>query len=107
VNKELALENIRRIRGLLSNSKVQVLIAHDVPWYKEDKGGPVFYPEVIPAKVRYLERWHTMANFVSYYLTRWKHHSTARNGTASAVTLLQLRALSTTPKIRRKLCGDP
>jgi hypothetical protein len=44
VNKELALENIRRIRGLLSNSKVQVLIAHDVPWYKEDKGGPVFYP---------------------------------------------------------------
>ncbi|KAG1741131.1 beta-lactamase-like protein [Suillus lakei] len=50
VNKELALENIRRIRGLLSNSKVQVLITHDVPWYEENKGGPAFYPGVIPAK---------------------------------------------------------
>ncbi|KAG2145138.1 beta-lactamase-like protein [Suillus clintonianus] len=50
VDKELALENIRRIRGLLSNPKVQVLIAHDVPWYKENKGGPAFYPGVIPAK---------------------------------------------------------
>jgi glyoxylase-like metal-dependent hydrolase (beta-lactamase superfamily II) len=49
-NKELALENIQRIRGLLSNSKVQVLIAHDVAWYEENKGGPAFYPGVIPAK---------------------------------------------------------
>ncbi|KAG2122296.1 hypothetical protein BD769DRAFT_1746695 [Suillus cothurnatus] len=33
-----------------SNSKVQVLITHDVAWYKENKGGPAFYPGVIPAK---------------------------------------------------------
>ncbi|KAG0709233.1 beta-lactamase-like protein [Suillus ampliporus] len=50
VNKELALENIRRIRALLSNPKVQVLIAHDVPWYEENKDGPAFYPGVIPAE---------------------------------------------------------
>lgn len=50
-NKELALVNIQRIRGLLSNPKVQVLIAHDVTWYEENRGGPAFYPGVIPAKI--------------------------------------------------------
>lgn len=50
VDKELALENIQRIRRLLNNSKVQVLIAHDVPWYEENKGGRAFYPGVIPVK---------------------------------------------------------
>ncbi|KAG1804479.1 beta-lactamase-like protein [Suillus subaureus] len=49
-NKELALENIERIKGLLSNSKVQVLIAHDVVWYEDNRGGPAFYPGIIPAK---------------------------------------------------------
>jgi hypothetical protein len=50
IDEELALENIQRIRRLLSNSKIQVLIAHDVAWYGENKGGPAFYPGVISAK---------------------------------------------------------
>lgn len=51
VDKELAMENIRRIRSLLKIPKVQVLIAHDTPWYEANQGGPAFLPGVIPPVV--------------------------------------------------------
>ncbi|KAG8220915.1 beta-lactamase-like protein [Butyriboletus roseoflavus] len=51
VDKELAMENIRRIRSLLTIPKVQVLIAHDAPWYEANRGGPAFLPGVIPPVV--------------------------------------------------------
>ncbi|KAH7890737.1 beta-lactamase-like protein [Phlebopus sp. FC_14] len=47
-NKEQAQENIRRVRSLLDVPKVQVLIAHDVPWYNVNAGGTAFLPGIIP-----------------------------------------------------------
>jgi hypothetical protein len=38
VNKELALENIGKVGELIRIPKVQVLIAHNVPWYGQNKG---------------------------------------------------------------------
>jgi glyoxylase-like metal-dependent hydrolase (beta-lactamase superfamily II) len=46
--KEVALENIRRMRSLLEVPRVQVLIAHDVVWYQENKDKEVFLPHKIP-----------------------------------------------------------
>lgn len=40
-----------QMRALVQVGKVQVLIAHDVPWYEANKGGPAFLPGVIPALV--------------------------------------------------------
>ena len=51
VDKDAAEDNLRRVRALLRVPKVQVLIAHDVPWYEANKGGPAFLPGVIPAKL--------------------------------------------------------
>jgi len=48
-NKEAAEENLERVRALLRVPRVRVLIAHDVPWYEANKGGPAFLPGVIPA----------------------------------------------------------
>lgn len=50
-DKDAAEENLRRVRALVQVGKVQVLIAHDVPWYEANKGGPAFLPGVIPALV--------------------------------------------------------
>lgn len=44
-------ENLARVRALLQTARVQVLIAHDVPWYEANKGGPAFLPGVIPPKL--------------------------------------------------------
>ncbi|KIJ65712.1 hypothetical protein HYDPIDRAFT_39629 [Hydnomerulius pinastri MD-312] len=50
-NIEEARENIRRMGLLLKVPKVQVLIAHDVPWYEANTGGSAFLPGVIPPVV--------------------------------------------------------
>lgn len=50
-DKDAAEENLGRVRALLQAPKVQVLIAHDVPWYEANKGGTAFLPGVIPALV--------------------------------------------------------
>ncbi|KAG9312958.1 beta-lactamase-like protein [Chiua virens] len=47
-DKDAAEENLKRVRALLQVPKVQVLIAHDVPWYEANKGGAAFLPGVIP-----------------------------------------------------------
>ncbi|KAI0042227.1 Metallo-hydrolase/oxidoreductase [Auriscalpium vulgare] len=39
-----AEEHIGRIRGLRALPRVQVLLAHDVPWYEENRGGAAFFP---------------------------------------------------------------
>jgi len=43
-DKELAEQHIRRVRELLNIPRVRVLLAHDVPWYEENKGGAAFFP---------------------------------------------------------------
>lgn len=50
-NKEVAEENIRRMRSLLDVPRVQVLIAHDAVWYQENKDKEVFLPHKIPPLV--------------------------------------------------------
>ncbi|KAH9940444.1 Metallo-hydrolase/oxidoreductase [Epithele typhae] len=40
-----AMAHVEGIRTLMrENARVRVLIAHDVPWYEENKGGPAFFP---------------------------------------------------------------
>ncbi|KXN84493.1 N-acyl homoserine lactonase AttM [Leucoagaricus sp. SymC.cos] len=43
-NPELSRETIRRMREVLKNPRVRVVLAHDLPWYKENKGGDAFFP---------------------------------------------------------------
>lgn len=43
-NKEVAAETIRRVRELSEMPKVKVILAHDDPWYQENKGGDAFWP---------------------------------------------------------------
>ncbi|KAI0775596.1 Metallo-hydrolase/oxidoreductase [Trametes elegans] len=50
-NKEQAEEHIRRVRTLLGNHKVLVLLAHDFRWYEENKGGNAFLPGYIPPRL--------------------------------------------------------
>jgi hypothetical protein len=50
-NKEVAEENIRRMRSLLDVPRVQVMIAHDAVWYQENKDKEVFLPHKIPPLV--------------------------------------------------------
>ncbi|KAI0644582.1 beta-lactamase-like protein [Trametes meyenii] len=39
-----AAQHVERIRELKEMPRVRVLLAHDVPWYEENKGGPAFWP---------------------------------------------------------------
>jgi glyoxylase-like metal-dependent hydrolase (beta-lactamase superfamily II) len=43
-SKELAEEHISRIRALWKLPRVQILLAHDTPWYEKHKGGDSFWP---------------------------------------------------------------
>ena len=43
-DKEQAEAHIARIRELRANPRVRVLLAHDVPWYEENKGGDAYWP---------------------------------------------------------------
>lgn len=40
---------MRRIRELTEMPRVKVILAHDDPWYKENKGGTAFWPGKIPS----------------------------------------------------------
>ncbi|PPQ73308.1 hypothetical protein CVT26_015336 [Gymnopilus dilepis] len=39
-----AEENIARIREVWKIPRVRVVLAHDFPWYEENRGGPAFWP---------------------------------------------------------------
>ncbi|KAF9454722.1 Metallo-hydrolase/oxidoreductase [Macrolepiota fuliginosa MF-IS2] len=41
---ELAEQTILRVREIMKLPRVRVLIAHDAPWYDENRGGPAFFP---------------------------------------------------------------
>ena len=43
-NKEQAEAHIARIRELQANPRVKVILAHDIPWYEENKGGDAYWP---------------------------------------------------------------
>lgn len=43
-DKELAELALKRVRELMKLPRVRVLLAHDKPWYDENKGGPAFFP---------------------------------------------------------------
>ncbi|KLO10876.1 Metallo-hydrolase/oxidoreductase [Schizopora paradoxa] len=47
--KEVAAENMRRVRELTKMPRVRVILAHDEPWYKENKGGNAFWPGKLPS----------------------------------------------------------
>lgn len=47
VDPEAAVEQIGRMRKLMENPRVRILLAHDVPWYEKNKGGDAFWPGVI------------------------------------------------------------
>jgi len=49
VDKEAAEQHLLRIRRLTEMSRVRVLLAHDGPWYEENKRGPAFWPGKIPS----------------------------------------------------------
>ncbi|KAF8064008.1 Metallo-hydrolase/oxidoreductase [Lyophyllum atratum] len=44
MDKEAAEEHLARIREFMKEPRVRVLLAHDEPWYKENKDGPSFWP---------------------------------------------------------------
>lgn len=48
-DKEAAKRHLECIRHLLEMPRVRVVLAHDEPWYKENKGGPAFWPGKIPS----------------------------------------------------------
>jgi hypothetical protein len=48
--KEVAKENIHRMRSLLEVPRVRVLVAHDIVWYGKNKV-KVFLPHTIPPLV--------------------------------------------------------
>ncbi|KAF8964387.1 Metallo-hydrolase/oxidoreductase [Flammula alnicola] len=48
-DKEAAEEHIRRINELMKIPGVQVLLAHDEPFYNKNKDGPAFWPGKIPS----------------------------------------------------------
>ncbi|KAI0829910.1 Metallo-hydrolase/oxidoreductase [Trametes gibbosa] len=44
-DREAAGQHLARIRALMETyPRVRVLLAHDVPWYQINKGGPAFWP---------------------------------------------------------------
>ncbi|CAA7269984.1 unnamed protein product [Cyclocybe aegerita] len=49
VDKEKAEGHIANIRVLWKMPRVRVILAHDTPWYQENRGGPAFWPGHIAA----------------------------------------------------------
>jgi len=43
-DKNIAEEHIARVKILSEIPRVRVLLAHDKPWYEENKEGPAFWP---------------------------------------------------------------
>jgi len=50
IDKTAAELNIKRIGEFLKLPHTRVIIAHDEPWYKENKGGAAFFPGHIETK---------------------------------------------------------
>jgi glyoxylase-like metal-dependent hydrolase (beta-lactamase superfamily II) len=48
-DKEAAEEHILRINKLWKTPRVRVMLAHDEPWYVENKGGDAFWPGKLPS----------------------------------------------------------
>ncbi|KAI0356383.1 Metallo-hydrolase/oxidoreductase [Trametes cingulata] len=45
VDVAAAEEHMARVRTLMrENARVRVILAHDVPWFEENEGGPAFWP---------------------------------------------------------------
>ncbi|KAI8975871.1 beta-lactamase-like protein [Trametes punicea] len=42
-----AQRHVERIRELMREPRVRVLLTHDIPWYEENKGGRAFFPGTI------------------------------------------------------------
>ncbi|KAK1234047.1 hypothetical protein PQX77_002755 [Marasmius sp. AFHP31] len=49
VDKKAAEEHIKRLRAFMQLPRTRILLAHDEPWYKENKGGDAFFPGKIPS----------------------------------------------------------
>lgn len=49
MSKELAEDTIRRIREVMVDPRVRVMIAHDKAWYDDNKDGVAFFPGAIPS----------------------------------------------------------
>lgn len=49
MSKELAENTIRRIREVMVDPRVRVMIAHDKAWYDDNKDGVAFFPGAIPS----------------------------------------------------------
>ncbi|KAK1226483.1 hypothetical protein PQX77_010567 [Marasmius sp. AFHP31] len=49
VDKKAAEEHINRLRAFMQLPRTRILLAHDEPWYKENKGGDAFFPGKIPS----------------------------------------------------------
>lgn len=47
VDPEAAEAQIERIKVLMKNERVRIILAHDVPWYEKNKGGAAYWPGVI------------------------------------------------------------
>ncbi|KAA1469963.1 Metallo-hydrolase/oxidoreductase [Dentipellis sp. KUC8613] len=43
-DRPTAEEHIKRVRSLLDNPRVRVMLAHNGAWYEKNRGGPVFWP---------------------------------------------------------------
>ncbi|KAL0569660.1 hypothetical protein V5O48_012303 [Marasmius crinis-equi] len=49
VDKKAAEENLKRMRAFMQLPRTRILLAHDEPWYKENKDGHAFWPGKIPS----------------------------------------------------------
>lgn len=43
-------ENLSRMREFMHLPRTRIILGHDEPWYKENKGGSAFWPGKIPSK---------------------------------------------------------
>lgn len=48
-NLEEAEKHVSYIREVSKDPRVKVIFAHDIPWYKENRDGPAFWPGQIPS----------------------------------------------------------
>ncbi|KAF9267457.1 Metallo-hydrolase/oxidoreductase [Marasmius fiardii PR-910] len=42
--------NLERMRAFMHLPRTRIVLGHDEPWYKENAGGPAFFPGKIPSK---------------------------------------------------------
>ena len=49
VDKKAAERHLERMREFMGLPRTRVLLAHDEPWYKENRDGEAFWPGKIPS----------------------------------------------------------